>query len=595
MLKYSAPLRDFRFVLHDLLKVSERYPDLGAFKDCTPDVIDSVLEEAAKFTSSVLAPLNQSGDAQGCRWEATNVITPDGFKQAFTQFSANGWSGLVGSPEHGGMGMPYSLGSAVVEMMASSNMAWSMYPGLSHGAAECIHANGDEWQRNVFERAINEGRWTGTMCLTEPHCGSDLGLLKTKAEAQADGTYRLTGTKIFISAGEHDLAENIVHLVLARLPDAPAGTKGISMFLVPKFKVDSSGALTERNQMSCGSIEHKMGIKASSTCVMNFDSATGWLIGPLNRGLNCMFVMMNTARLEVGIQGQGLIEASFQNALPYALDRLQMRSLSGPKRPDLPADPIIVHPDVRRMLLTQKAIAEAGRAQCLFSAHLVDEQRHANDPAQRQYADELLSFLTPITKGFLTEMAIECTSHGMQVLGGHGYIQEWGLEQLSRDARITTIYEGTTQIQALDLLGRKIVQTQGVGFKHFLGLIGALVAEHQDNAAANEFLTPLARVADEWTQLTIALGKRAMKDPDEIGAAAVDYLFYAGYAVHAYWWARMAVLALASPKVEFHQAKIHTARFYFERLLPRTQAHRQSLEAGAGSLLGMPQDLFNVI
>ena len=592
MLNYSAPLTDLKFVLHDLLKVSERYPALGALAETTPDLMDSVLEEAAKFTSQVLAPLNQIGDAQGCRWDNGVVHTPDGFKEAFAQFSANGWAGLVGSTEYGGMGMPYALGCAVVEMMASSNMAWSMYPGLSHGAAECIHANGDDWQRSVFERAINEGRWTGTMCLTEPHCGSDLGLLKTKAEPHADGSYRISGTKIFISAGEHDLAENIVHLVLARLPDAPAGTKGISMFIVPKFNVDAKGVITERNQMGCGSIEHKMGIKASSTCLMNFDGATGWLIGPLNRGLNCMFVMMNTARLEVGIQAQAQIEASFQNALPYARERLQMRALSGPKRPDKPADPIIVHPDVRRMLLTQKAISEAGRAQCMYSAHLVDELRHGGSEAERKYADELLSFFTPITKGFLTEMALECTANGMQVLGGHGYIREWGLEQLLRDARITTIYEGTTQIQALDLLGRKIVQAQGVGFRHFLAMIAEFLQENADNAAAKEFIEPLARLAQEWPALTIKLGKAAMENPDEIGAAAVDYLMYSGYAVHAWWWARMAVLALQSPKSPFHQAKIHTARFYFERLLPRTDAHAKAMQAGAASLLDMPEELF---
>lgn len=594
MLKYTAPLKDFQFVLHDVLKVTQRYPALGPLSETTADLVDSVLEEAGKFTAAVLAPLNQSGDAEGCRWEDGVVHTPAGYKEAFTQFTANGWAGLVGSAEHGGMGMPYAVGCAVVEMMASSNMAWSMYPGLSHGAAECIHEHGSEWQRNVFERAINEGRWTGTMCLTEPHCGSDLGLLKTKAEPQADGSYKITGTKIFISAGEHDLAENIIHLVLARLPDAPAGTKGISLFIVPKFNVDQAGAITERNAMGCGSIEHKMGIRSSSTCVMNFDGATGWLIGPLNRGLNCMFVMMNTARLEVGIQGQAQIEASYQNALPYALDRLQMRSLSGPKRPDKPADPIIVHPDVRRMLLTQKTISEAGRAQCMFSAHLVDEIRHSSSEAERKHADELLSFLTPITKGFLTEMAVECTSHGMQVLGGHGYIREWGLEQLLRDARITTIYEGTTQIQALDLLGRKIVQTQGVGFRHFLALITELVETNASNPAAQEFTVPLADLAKRWTELTLEIGRAAMGNADEIGAAAVDYLMYSGYAVHAYWWARMAVVALASPNSDFHRAKVISARFYFQRLLPRTQSHASGVRAGAAGLLEMPESLFKV-
>jgi alkylation response protein AidB-like acyl-CoA dehydrogenase len=594
MLRYAPPLKDFQFVLHDVLRVTERYPALAPLAETNRELIDSILEEAGKFTAQVLAPLNQSGDAEGCRWDAGHVHTPAGFKAAFETFSANGWSGLVGSSAHGGMGQPYAIGAALVEMMASSNMAWSMYPGLSHGAAECIHANGDDWQRDVFERAINEGRWTGTMCLTEPHCGSDLGLLKSKAEPAGDGSYRISGTKIFISAGEHDLAENIIHLVLARLPDAPGGTKGISMFIVPKFKVDQNGQLGERNAMSCGSIEHKMGIKASATCVMNFDGATGWMIGPPNRGLNAMFVMMNTARLEVGIQGQALIEASFQNALPYARERLQMRALSGPKRPDKPADPIIVHPDVRRMLLTQKAIAEAGRAQCLYSAHLVDETRHAPTPEERQHADELLSFFTPITKGFLTEMAVECTSHGMQVLGGHGYIREWGLEQLLRDARITTIYEGTTQIQALDLLGRKIVQTQGVGFKHFLKLLVELIGSLRAHPQLTYAADALAARAKQWPESTIDLGRRAIANPDEIGAAAVDYLMYSGYVVHGYWWARMALVAQAQPASEFHQAKLHTAKFYFERLLPRCDAHLAAMKAAPDSLLALPEALFQV-
>lgn len=592
MLKYSPPIRDFTFVLHELLRVDTVHPQLAGLEDSTVELTRQILDEAGKFCAEVIAPLNQSGDAEGCHIADGVVTTPTGFKAAYAQFRDAGWAGLVGDPAQGGMGQPYTVGCAVVEMMAAANLAWSMYPGLSHGAATCLHKNGNDEQRRIYETKLLTGQWTGTMCLTEPHCGSDLGMLKTRAEPEADGSYRLHGTKIFISAGEHDLAENIIHLVLARLPGAPAGTKGISMFLVPKYLPDAAGEAGARNAIRAGSIEHKMGIKASSTCVMNLDGAIGWLVGPEHKGLNAMFVMMNTARLEVGIQGQGLIEISRQNALAYARERLQMRSLSGPKAPERPADPIIVHPDVRRMLLTQKALAEGGRALCMWTAHLVDLADRSASVEQRRAAETLLSFLTPIVKGFMTEAALEATSHGIQVLGGHGYIREWGLEQLLRDARITTIYEGTTQIQALDLLARKIMQSQGAGLELLIAEIkrelAALPPGASPHAAAVE-----ARL-DRFARLTQVVGGRAMANADEIGAAAVDYLMYAGYLLLGYWWVRMEAIAATRSGEPFYASKLATARFYFARMWPRLEVHAAGIEAGAANLIDIDEALFDV-
>jgi alkylation response protein AidB-like acyl-CoA dehydrogenase len=431
------------------------------------------------------------------------------------------------------------------------------------------------------------------MCLTEPHCGSDLGLLKTKAEPNADGTYKVSGTKIFITAGEHDFTENIVHLVLARLPDAPAGTKGISLFIVPKYKTGKDGKMRERNAVACGAIEHKMGLKGSATCVMNFDAAEGWLIGQPNRGLMAMFTMMNTARLAVGLQGLALIERAYQNSLEYARTRLQMRAMSGAKFPDKPADPLIVHPDIRRMLLTQKAFAEGGRVLGYYAATLVDLVERSPDAAERKRADELLSFIIPIVKGLLTEASIECTNHAVQIFGGHGYVHETGVEQFARDSRITTIYEGTTQIQALDLLGRKILQTQGVGLRHFLEEISTFCHDNAQNASLAEFIAPLAVATKEWADLTQEIGKRALANPDEIGAAAVDYLFYSGYVALAYFWTRSVATAesIAAPDI-FRNAKRATARFYFSRILPRTQTHAAVVRAGIDSLMTMPDAQF---
>ena len=592
MSKYAAPLADMRFVLFDVLQADHVLGRLPAFSDFGREVYDAVLEEAGKFTGQVLAPLNPIGDREGCGFEAGKVTTPTGFKEAYQQFVDGGWSGLVAEPEYGGQGMPEAIGAAVKEMLDSANLSWGNYPLLSHGATEALKHVAEDWQREVFLKPIVEGRWTGTMCLTEPHCGTDLGLLKTRAEPGPDGSWRLFGTKIFITGGEHDMAENIVHLVLARLPDAPPGTKGISLFIVPKFKVGRDGRMGERNAVACGSIEHKMGIKASATCVMNFDGAEAYLIGEPNKGLAAMFIMMNTARLAVGMQGLGLIERAYQNALAYARDRLQMRALTGPKRPDKPADPIIVHPDIRRMLLTQKAIAEGGRALAYYAYLQEDLKQRAGDEAARQRADDLVSFLTPIVKGVLTELANECTYHAVQILGGHGYIAEWGQEQLARDARITTIYEGTTQIQALDLLGRKILQLKGPGLKLFLGEIGAFCEANAGNPALAEFVAPLGRLAKEWGELTLEIGARAQKNPDEMGAAAVDYLFYAGYIAIGYFWAREIAALTDRHGAEFAEGKRGTARFYFARILPRTAMHAAAIRAGSDCLMALPESAF---
>ena len=591
MSRYAAPLREMRYVLFDVLKAESFFNTLPGAEHANRDLVDAVLDEAAKFNEQVLAPLNKTGDQEGCHWNAGVVTTPKGFKEAYAQFVDGGWSGLTAPEAYGGQHLPEIVGAIVKEMIDSANLSWGTYPLLSHGATEALKHHGEEWQREVFLKPIVEGRWTGTMCLTEPHCGSDLGLLKTKAEPAADGTYRISGTKIFITAGEHDLTENIVHLVLARLPDAPPGTKGISLFIVPKFRTARDGRMGERNTLSCGSIEHKMGIKASATCVMNFDAAEGYLIGQANRGLNAMFTMMNTARLAVGLQGLGLIERAYQNALFYARDRLQMRSLSGPKRPDKPADPLIVHPDIRRMLLTQKAFVEAGRALTYRAIMLVDAFERSTDAEAKKQADDLLGFLTPIVKAVMTELAVECTYHALQIYGGHGYIAEWGMEQLARDARITTIYEGTTGIQALDLLGRKTLQSQGAGLKLFLTEIADFAAANAGNADVAEFIPVLTQLAQQWQELTIHVGKASMANPEELGAASVDYLFYSGYVAMAYFSAQL--VAHARPHGDaFLKNKLDTARFYFTRILPRAAAHASAIRAGAATLMAMDEEAF---
>ncbi len=590
MSTYKAPLDDLRFALYDVLGAEAMFADLG-FADANRELIDAVLDEAARFTETVLAPLNKVGDEVGCVYDkATGSVTPPpGFKQAFDQFVEGGWTGLTNSPEHGGQGMPALVGAAMTEMVDSANLAWGNFPMLSHGAVKALETYGEDWQKTVFLQPLVEGKWTGTMCLTEPHCGTDLGLLKTRAEPLADGKYSITGTKIFITAGEHDLVPNIIHLVLAKLPDAPAGAKGISLFVVPKFKVERDGSVGERNAVRCGALEHKMGIHGSATCVMNFDGAEGYLVGAPHKGLQAMFVMMNSARLGVGVQGLSQSERAYQNALRYARERLQSRSLTGAKNPDKPADPILVQPDVRRMLLSQKALIEGGRLLALSAYAQLDIAHHAQDAAARERADTLVSFLTPITKACLTEWSIENTYNAQQCFGGHGYIAEHGMEQLARDARITTLYEGTTGIQSLDLIGRKTAATQGAGLKLFLAEVEAFAKQHADDAALAEFLVPLRAKCEEWGKLTIATLTRAAANPDELGAASTDYLFYSGYVVLAYWWARSVAAANASDRPQaFKDAKRDTARFYFARILPRTLAHKAAIEAGADCLMALP-------
>jgi len=595
MPEYKAPLRDMRFLVDEVFDFHAGYAAMGA-TDASPDMVNAILEEGAKFCEQVIAPLNRSGDEEECTFDNGVVTTPTGFKEAFQQFAEGGWMSLSADPTYGGQGLPHSLGLLFSEMIGSSNYAWGMYPGLTQGAMAAIHAHGTEEQKQTYLTQMTEANWTGTMCLTEAHCGTDLGLIKTRAVPQADGSYSLTGSKIFISSGEHDLSENIVHLVLAKLPDAPAGTKGISLFIVPKFLPAADGKAGERNAVSCGSIEHKMGIKGSATCVINFDNAKGYLIGEMNKGLNCMFTMMNHARLGTGMQGLCLGETSYQGALKYATERLQMRSLTGAKAPEKSADPIIVHPDVRRMLLTMKAFNEGNRALAYFCAQLLD-QLHAETEEQRQQAEDLLAFLTPICKAFMTETGLEVTNHGMQVFGGHGFIREWGMEQLVRDCRIALLYEGTNGIQALDLLGRKVLGSQGKLLRGFTKLVHKFCEANASHPQLQGAFNQLATLNKEWGELTTKVGMAAMKNPDEVGAAATDYLMYSGYVVLAYFWLRMAVVAqekidAGSGDAEFYKAKLATADFYFKRLLPRTLVHRAGVEAGSESLMQLSAEQF---
>ena len=591
MPSYTPPLRDMQFVMHEVLKVGDEYKQMPAYADVDVDTINAILEEGGKFASEVTAPLNQVGDREGCKLDQQTheVATPTGFKEAYAKYVEGGWPALSADKAYGGQGLPIVVNQAFYEMLNSANQAWTMYPGLTHGAYEALHAHGTEEQKKTYLPKLTSGEWTGTMCLTEPHCGTDLGLLRTKAEPQADGTYKLTGQKIFISAGEHDLVPNIVHLVLARLPDAPAGSKGISLFIVPKFLVNKDGSLGARNGIYCGGLEHKMGIHGNATAQMVLDGAVGTLVGQPNKGLNAMFVMMNAARLGVGMQSLGLTEVAYQNALAYAKDRLQMRSLSGPKAKDKPADPIIVHPDVRKMLLTAKAYAEGGRALAMYSALLIDRELNHPDEKVRKEAEEMVALLTPIVKAFLTDNGHIATNACMQVFGGHGFIAEWGMEQFVRDNRINMIYEGTNTIQSLDLLGRKVLGNNGATLKKFGKLVAQLVEEEGVNEKMAEFINPVAYLGDQMTKFTTELGFKGYQNPDEVGAAAVDYLRVLGHLVFGYFWARMAQVAIreidAGNKDPFYVAKLQTARFYFARLFPETATLMRTARAGAKSLL----------
>ena len=593
MPEYKAPLREINFVMKELLDSEAHYASFPGGEEASPEMVDAIIGEGAKFCEEVIAPLNQKGDEEGCTLVDGTVKTPTGFKEAYQQFVEGGWPTLSADTNYGGQGLPESINIVMSEMVGTANWSWGMYPGLSHGAVNTVHEFGTEEQKETYLTKLVTGEWTGTMCLTEPHCGSDLGILRTKAEPNADGSYSITGTKIFISAGDHDMVDNIVHIVLARLPGAPQGTKGISLFIVPKFLPESGDA----NAVSCGSLEHKMGIHGNATCVMNFDGSKGWLIGPENKGLNCMFTFMNTARIGTALQGVAASEGSFQGALAYAKDRLAMRSLTGPKAPEKVADPIIVHPDVRKMLLTQKAFAEGGRALVYLTAMNADIVHNGETEEDRKAADDMLGFMTPILKAFITEVGYEAANHGMQVFGGHGFISEWGMEQIVRDTRISLMYEGTTGIQALDLLGRKVLMTQGAALKQFTKLVHVFCKENADNEDMKQFVEPLLTLNKEWGDLTMKVGMTAMKNRDEVGSASVDYLMYSGYITMAYFWARMALvaqqkLAEGSTETGFYTAKVQTAQFYFKRLLPRTKGHAEMMLAGADSVMAMEEENF---
>ncbi len=584
MADYQAPLRDMRFVLNEVFDAPKLWQALPALAEVVDaETADAILEEAGKITANSIAPLNRSGDEEGCRWDGGAVSTPAGYREAYQLYAEGGWVGVGGDPAFGGMGMPKVISAQVEEMMNSASLAFGLYPMLTSGACLSIYAHASEELKQKYLPNMYAGVWSGSMCLTEPHAGTDLGIIRTKAEPQADGSYKVSGTKIFITGGEHDLTDNIIHLVLAKLPDAPAGSRGISLFLVPKILVNDDGSLGERNSLSCGSIEHKMGIQASATCVMNFDGATGWMVGEPNKGLAAMFTMMNYERLGVGIQGLATGERSYQSAIEYARERIQSRAPTGPVAQDKAADPIIVHPDVRRMLLTMKALNEGGRAFSSYVALQLDIAKFSDDEAARQRAEAQVALLTPVAKAFLTDMGLETTVHGQQVFGGHGFIREWGQEQLVRDCRITQIYEGTNGIQALDLVGRKIVGSGGTMYQAFVDEIRAFVASA--GADLSEFTEPLKAALDNLDELTAWVIDQAKANPNEIGAASVEYLHVFGYTAYAYMWARMAAVALAKQgEGDFYQSKLGTARFYFARLLPRIHSLTASVKAGSESL-----------
>jgi alkylation response protein AidB-like acyl-CoA dehydrogenase len=590
-MNYQAPLRDMRFVLHEMFDVTGHCQHLGL--DLDRDTLDGILEEAGRFTAEVIAPLNRNSDEQGCQLLGTEVSTPDGFREAYRQYVDNGWASMTGPMAYGGQGLPQMASACVHEMLMAASLSFRIYSGLTEGAVLAVHRHGSEALRQTWLGKMVSGEWTGTMCLTEPQAGTDLALLRTRAQPHADGSYLITGSKIFISGGEQDLTDNIIHLVLARLPDAPAGVKGISLFLVPKILTDG-----RRNALSCGALEHKMGIKGASTCVMNFDGAQGWLVGEPNQGLSCMFTMMNDARFQVGLQGLGIAEAAFQGGLAYARERLQSRSLTGAVAPDKAADPIIVHPDVRRMLLTQKSLTEGCRMLGAYTARQLDLEHAAPEPEDRRAAMRRAELLIPIVKGFFTDVGQEVASLGVQLYGGHGYIREWGMEQLMRDSRITQLYEGTNGIQALDLVRRKLM---GDGGAELHALIDEL-AQHIEAAGHQPRLREMAGAVsqrlEEWRALGKTIIDACQRDPQEIGAVSVDFLAYSAYVLLAGLWLQAAVragetLTEGTGESAFYQAKLQTADFYWRRVLPRASAHREALLGGANCLMAMPASDFS--
>jgi len=596
MPSYKAPLEDVGFLLNDVFQF-DRYNNLPGFADASADVREAILQEAAKLSEQVLQPLNRSGDLEGCtRHDDGRVTTPKGFKEAFKQVTEGGWLGLSAPVEYGGQGLPVTLSQTVAEFQSSANMAFAMYGGLTMGATAALTVHGRPEQKAIFLPKMVSGEWTGTMNLTEPQCGTDLGLLRTKAVKQDDGSYRISGTKIFISAGEHDLASNIIHLVLARIEGAPAGIKGVSLFVVPKVLVNEDGSLGARNGVSCGSIEHKMGIHANSTCVMNYDNAQGWLIGEENKGMQGMFVMMNEARLGVAVQGLAQSEVAYQNAVAYAKDRLQGRSLTGPKAADKPADPIIVHPDVRRALLTIRAFNEAARAMVVWTALKSDVAHRSDDAKARQEADDHLGLMTPVLKGVLTDGGFANAVSAQQMFGGHGYIAEWGMEQFVRDARIAMIYEGANGIQALDLVGRKLPRDGGRAAMAFFGEVAAFAKEHGGDEAMAPYVGPLSGALGHLQQATMWLMNNAMTKPDNAGAGATDYMQLFGLTAFAYMWAKMAKVAqdkiADSGATPYLTTKLVTGRFFMERMLPETSVHLARIQTGAATTMELPAEAF---
>ena len=593
---YKAPVEDMNFLFNDVFQI-DRYDNLPGFSDASADVREAILGEAAKLAEEVLQPLNRVGDLEGCkRHDDASVTTPKGFKEAFRQVAEGGWLGLSAPAEFGGQGLPMALSQAVNEFQISANMAFSMYGGLTLGATAALLVHGTPEQKKTYVPKMVAGEWTGTMNLTESHCGTDLGLLRTKAVRQADGSFKITGTKIFISAGEHDLSDNIIHLVLARIEGAPAGIKGVSLFVVPKFLVNADGSVGARNGVACGSIEHKMGIHGNSTCVMNYDNAIGWLIGEENKGMQGMFVMMNEARLGVAVQGLAQSEVAYQNAVAYARERLQGRALTGAKAQDKPADPIIVHPDVRRTLLTIRAFNEAARAMVVWTALKSDVAHRSEDAKDRQAADDHMGLMTPVLKGFLTEIGFANAVQAQQMYGGHGYIAEQGMEQFVRDARIAMIYEGANGIQALDLVGRKLPRDGGRAVMAFFAEVGAFAKEHGADEAMKPYITPVSTALGHLQQATMWLMQNATAKPDNAGAAATDYMHLFGYAVLGYMWAKMAKIALdkiaASGATPYLSTKLVTGRFYMERMLPETGLRLARIATGAANMMSLPADLF---
>lgn len=594
MADYKAPVQEMMFLLEDVFQADTLWQSMPGTAEASSDIVKAILEEGAKICENLIFPINRSGDEAECQIENGQVTTPEGFKSAYDAYAQGGWLGLGGDPEYGGQGMPKMLTVLFEEMLFAANASFALYPALSCGAALALSSHGTEEMKQTYLTKIYEGTWAGTMCLTEPHCGTDLGILRTKAEPAADGSYAINGTKIFITGGDHDLTENVIHFVLAKLPDAPAGSKGISMFLVPKFLVNDDGSVGEANGVTCGALEHKMGIKASATCVMNFDGAKGWLVGEVNRGLAAMFVMMNYERLSIGLQGQGAMDMAYQHALGYARERVQGRSPKGAESPDQVADSILVHPDVRRMIMTIKAYNEGSRAFAVYTGMQLDIAKHHPDAAEKARAEKLVAVLTPIAKAFLTDKGFEMAVMGQQVFGGHGYIREWGIEQLVRDTRIAQIYEGTNGIQAMDLMGRKIVGSKG----ELLQPLMEDIATVMDHAKQHSVLLKQAEALAEATQYLQVATKdivaAAERDASEIGAAAVEYLELAGLTVVGMMWLKMAIVAadrLAQGADDFASTKLATARFYSERILPRTQALAKCISAGAEPIMSLSADL----